>query len=121
MSATYINTLVSNRAIQITTAQTTTGGGPLYQLNSEMRSAQAFAATTSGSGTCSLDIQGTNILNPTEYQWVTLGTITLSFDTNGATDGIQGNSSWTYTRAKVTSITGTGTSINVWVGIIAYA
>lgn len=50
--------------------------------------------------------------------WVStvLGTITLS-GTNSASDGFTTNAPWKYVRARVTALTGTGSTVQVYMGV----
>ena len=48
--------------------------------------------------------------------WITYGTITLSGTTN-VTDGFTTASAWRFVRARVSAISGTGTTVQVLMGI----
>jgi hypothetical protein len=47
--------------------------------------------------------------------WNTAGTITLS-GTTSAADGFVMSAPWRYTRARISAISGTGATVNCWMG-----
>lgn len=76
---------------------------------------QAYGSTTAGAGTLVVSIQGSNIDNTNAF--VTLGTINLTLGTTITADGFTTTAPWKYVRANVTTITGTGASVNVLMGV----
>jgi hypothetical protein len=60
-------------------------------------------------------IQGSNIDNTNAF--VNLGTINLTLGTTIVADGFTTTAPWKYVRANVTTITGTGASVNVLMGV----
>lgn len=47
--------------------------------------------------------------------WLTAGTITLS-GTTSAADGFVMDAPWRYVRARISAISGTGATVNCWMG-----
>ena len=76
---------------------------------------QAVGTTTAGAGAATIQIQGSNIDNVNAY--VTIGTITLTLGTTLVADGFSTSAPWKFVRANVTAISGTGASINVYMGV----
>lgn len=73
---------------------------------------QAVATASSGAYTATIVIEGSN----DGATGITLGTISLSSTApTVATDGfVTGQAPWAYVRARVTAITGVGTSVSTW-------
>lgn len=77
------------------------------------RTIQASASTTSGNGTVVVVIEATN----DDLAWLTVATITVNPQQGiVASDGVVISAPWRKLRARVTSISGTGTKVNVTVG-----
>lgn len=79
---------------------------------SEKRTFQAKGQTSAGAGACDVRIEGSN----DNTSWVELGQITLTLSTSTSTDGFVSDSPWTYVRARVDSISGTGAEVTVLAG-----
>ena len=77
------------------------------------RTFQATGQTTSGSGGAVVYVEVSN----DNANWILMGSITLTLGTTTTTDGFSSLASWTYTRGKLYSITGTGASVNLYMGI----
>lgn len=90
----------------------TTGAGEAIQFRASQSSYQA-TVTGTGAVTATVVIE---VTNDEKQNWLTLGTITLS-GTNVATDGFASLANWDFTRANVTALTGTGATVNVFVGL----
>lgn len=73
---------------------------------------QAFGTTSSGAGTAVVDIEVSN----DNKHWITGGTISLTLATTVSTDGIALSSAWKYSRANLSTLTGTGASVTVIMG-----
>lgn len=75
-----------------------------------------FQGTVSGTGavTATIVVEGSN--DGTNWVATALGTITLS-GTTSATDGFTTTAPWKYVRARVTAITGTGATAQVYMGV----
>lgn len=76
---------------------------------------QAIGQTSSGSGAATVEIQVSNVNDPNAF--IIAGTITLTLSTTLAKDGFTVDSAWVYVRAKITSITGTGSTVSVIMGL----
>ena len=90
----------------------TAKASPSMEIAPGLHSYQATASTTDA-GSAVIDIQGSNELTPTN--WVTLGTISLSPNNSTVTDGFTTFAAWKYTRANITTLTGTSPQVKVWV------
>jgi hypothetical protein len=100
----------------ITTA-VPTNGTPVYK-DSPYATFQGIVTGT-GAVTASVAIQASNeeaTMNGTKSNWITIGTIILS-GTTTATDGFTTVAPWKYMRASVTAISGTGTTLEVLMGV----
>jgi hypothetical protein len=98
-----------------TTGATTTGAQTTVFKDSPFATFQAYGSTTAGAGACVVTIQGSNIDDTNAF--ITLGTITLTLGTTVTSDGFATTASWKYIRANVVSISGTGASVNVLMGV----
>ena len=96
----------------LATGLTTTGATQPAQLYKDQ---QSYQATVTGSGAVSATV-AIEVTNDDKQNWLTLGTITLS-GTGSATDGFASLANWTFVRANVTAISGTGATVNVFVGL----
>lgn len=90
---------------------TVTGAGASVQDADYLN--RVYQATVSGTGTVSATILIQVSLDGTN--WITLATITLS-GTTTATDGAASDAPWLYTRANLTVISGTGATVNAFMG-----
>lgn len=75
---------------------------------------RSYQATVTGTGAVSATVV-IQVTNDNAVNWLDLGTITLS-GTNSATDGFGCLVDWKFVRANVTAISGTGATVNVFVG-----
>jgi hypothetical protein len=100
---------------------TTTATGTAEYKDSPNSTYQAIVAGT-GAVTATVVIEVTNDpranSDPANAAWVStvLGTITLS-GTTTASDGFTTNAPWKYVRARVTAISGTGATVQVYMGV----
>lgn len=81
----------------------------------------AFQGIVTGTGavTATVLVQASNeqaTWEGTKSNWITVGTITLS-GTTTATDGLTTIAPWKYIRASVTAISGTGATVEVFMGV----
>lgn len=74
---------------------------------------QASGATTESTGAASVNIEVSN----DGVTWLTLGTITLTLGTTATGDGFASTAPWAFVRANVASISGTGASVTVTMGL----
>ena len=98
-----------------TTGATATGAQTTIFKDSPYATFQAYGTTSAGSGTAVVSIQGSNIDNTNAF--ITLGTISLTLGTTITADGFTTTAPWKYIRANVVSISGTGASVNVLMGV----
>ena len=77
---------------------------------------KAVQATVTGTGAVSATVIIEAINNPASGNWLTLATITLT-GTTAATDGFTFDAPWSYVRARLTAISGTGASVTASMGV----
>lgn len=107
---------MKNNTLTLIEDVTSTGSGPTVKVAGASFNVHATAQTTSGSGSSVVVIEGSNLPNPSKNSdWLELGTITLSPDTNGASDGFPVAASYDKLRARVTTMSGTGNRLSVYV------
>lgn len=110
---------VSMSSVQLLTDATTTATGEKHPPRCINRTFQAMGTTSSGSGSAAIIIEASNKATPTEstnVDWTTLGTITLTLGTTQTNDGFVSYASWRWIRARVSSISGTGATVNAYMG-----
>ncbi len=106
-------------SVQLLTAATTTATGGYVSPRCVNRTFQAMGTTSSGSGASDIIIEASNKPTPatgTTVDWTTLGTISLTLGTTQTNDGFVSSASWRWIRARVSSISGTGASVNAYMG-----
>lgn len=91
---------------------TTVAAGASYLKPSVKCTFQAAGTTTSGTGSATVKAQASN--NDTD--WLDLGTITLTLSTTSTSDGFTVEAPWRYVRGNVTAISGTGASVDLFMG-----
>lgn len=108
-------------ATQLLSSATATGAGTSYTPICTIRTFQAMGTTSSGSGASAIIIEASNKFAPTEatnVDWTTLGTISLTLGTTQTNDGFVSDAPWKWIRARVSSISGTGASVNAYMGCV---
>lgn len=100
------------RAMKILSAATATGAGEVFRPWGQKRSYQAVGNTSSGSGAADIDIEVSNDC----VNYVVVGTISLTLGTTVVTDGFVTDANWACVRANVDAISGTGATVDVWIG-----
>jgi hypothetical protein len=93
-------------------AVTATGAGTSVQ-RSGYATYHATGATTSGIGAATIVIEVSN----DGSNWLTKETINLTLSTTPASAGYEMDAPWTYVRGNVTSISGTGASVSLYMGV----
>ncbi len=73
---------------------------------------QAHGQTSAGAGTATILIEAS--LDNTNF--ITLGTLSLTLATTTSSDGIAIDAPWQFIRARITVITGTDATVNVFAG-----
>lgn len=97
--------------VSILRGATSVVAGASIDVSGEGRVAvEARGTTSSGTGEASVEIQVSN----NNSTWQTAGTINLNLATVPTSDRFAFDASWTYVRAKVASISGTGASVSVY-------
>ena len=109
---TNVVNILENNSDFLLKAVTSTGVGAAQYKD---KLSTSFQATVTGTGAVAATINIEVSNDPTQTAWVVLGTITLS-GTTTATDGFVSNTPWIYFRGNVTTISGTGATVNLWVG-----
>jgi len=96
---------------------TTTGAGEAWHPRDTasiatylFHSFQAVGTTTAGTGAATVVIQVSN----DGVNYLTLGTITLTLGTSSTSDGFAVSNTWEYYRANLTSVSGTGAAVTVY-------
>lgn len=110
---------VSMSSVQLLADATTTATGEKHSPRCVNRTFQAMGTTSSGSGSGVVVIEASNKPAPVEatnVDWTTLGTITLTLGTTQTNDGFVSSASWRWVRARVSSISGTGATVNAHMG-----
>ena len=74
---------------------------------------QASGATTAGAGSAVVVIDVSN----DGVNWIVAGTITLVLSTTTSTDGFAAQAAWSFVRARVSAISGTGATATVTLGV----
>lgn len=103
-------------AITLLSAATTTGAGGRVSSSAGPKTFQAFGTTTAGSGAATVTVQVSNADSPTENDWLTLGTITLTLGTTSTSDGFASNAPWQHYRGNLTAISGTNAAVTLKMG-----
>lgn len=98
-----------------TTGGTSVAASTRIYKDSPKATFQAVGTTTAGAGAATIQIQGSNIDDVNAY--VTLGTISLTLGTTLVADGFSTDAAWKFVRANITAISGTGASVNVYMGV----
>lgn len=107
---------MKNNILTLLENRTTTGAGPALDVDGSTFTVHAVAETTSGSGSVVVVIEGSSIPKPSrDTDWKELGTITLTPTIGGDSDGFPVSANWDKVRARPTTITGTGTTLSVYV------
>lgn len=96
-------------------AATVTGAGSKIGRKPGLTSVLGYGTTASGAGAATINIEVSN----EGTQWVVAGTLTLTLATTVTTgtntDGFNINAGWSFIRANVTAISGTGAAVTVTV------
>lgn len=97
--------------VKMLNAATTTSTSESFDFWGDSRGFTAIGSTSSGAGAAVVVIE----VSPDNSNWQTLGTISLTLSTTAALDGFRTLAGvWKYTRARITSISGTNAAVTVW-------
>lgn len=94
--------------------RTQLSGGPGVVENTPFRTFHAAGTTGSGAGAATIKVQ---VNSGGSTSWVDACTITLTLATAVSSDGCAMSASWPLVRGNVTSISGTGASVSLWMGL----
>jgi len=100
-------------AIAMLANATTTQDGPAIPYAQSLATFQATGSASSGSGSATVEIKVSN----DGVVWLLLGTISLTLGTTATSDGFASDAPWAMARADLTSISGTGATVTVTMGV----
>ena len=106
-------------AAKILSAATATGTGGIHSAWTHRLTYSATGFTTAGAGAVAVQIWVSNVDAPStanDTDWGLLGSIALVLSTTTTSDGFATEAAWKWRRAKVTAISGTGASVDVYMG-----
>lgn len=86
--------------------------GNAASISADKATFQVTGKTTSGTGAASFTIQCSN----DKVNWLTLGALSLTLGTAETSEGFTSDAPWGYFRARLDSISGTGASVNAYMG-----
>lgn len=112
-------TRTMNPSTVMLTDATTTATSAVFKPLNYFRTFHIYGATSAGAGSVTVAIEVSNItgaVNTTNVDWVQVGTVTLALTTTRASDGFTTSAPWTFVRARVTAISGTGAAVSVQMG-----
>lgn len=96
-------------------ASTTTVTGRAFSIDDSPKvTFQAFGTTSAGTGAASVNIYVSN--TPNVFNATPAGNITLTLGTTSTADGFVLDGNWSYARADIASISGTGAAVTVLLG-----
>lgn len=101
--------------VQMLVGETAIGSGPWIGVGkiSAKAAFQVAGQTSSGTGSVTVRIEGSNFANPVAGEEVQVTEITLALSTTRASAGAVVDLPWRNVRARVTAISGTGASADV--------
>jgi hypothetical protein len=91
-----------------------TGASEAFSIGANSKTFHAGGQTTSGSGAAVIAIE---VSNDQTLPWLELGTINLTLGTVPTAGGVAMEAGWTFVRARVVSISGTGAFLTVAMGL----
>lgn len=103
---------IPTKVQKILSAKTATGAGSVFMPLGPKRSFQALGTTASGSGAAVVAL----LVSDDCVNYISAGTVTLTLGVAATTDGFVTDSHWKCIKANVNSISGTGASVDAWIG-----
>ena len=105
-------------SVPLLSAKTTTGAGEIMEVDKIFKTFHALGTTSAGSGAATIVIEASdkNSVPTADTEFVTLGTISLTLGTTQTGDGFAVQAAWRYIRARVSAISGTNASVDVYMG-----
>lgn len=104
------------KTITLLTAKTTTGASPSFTSEFEKWNHRGFIScgtTSSGTGSATIAVEVSN----DNVNWAVAGNINLTLGVTNTCQLFDLAAGYTYARANVTALTGTGASVNVTCGV----
>jgi hypothetical protein len=95
---------------------TTTSTSDVVNLTGDVRSWQVAGSTSSGAGAATVVIEVSNVNDSNSF--MELATLSIVLSTTLSSEGFTACIPWKYTRARVSAISGTGASIQVYTGVV---
>jgi hypothetical protein len=102
--------LINNATTQVTGTSQRIVSSQIVQSNKTFQAAGQTTATT-GAAAVNVEVSNDNV------NWIVMGTISLTLGTTTTTDGFVTDASWSYVRGRVTSISGTGATVSLFMGL----
>ena len=103
--------------VLISNATTTVTGTPqnvqALRIPVDNKTFQASGQTSASTGATAVNVEVSN----DNSNWIVMGTISLTLGTATNTDGFVSSANWTYVRGRVTSISGTGATVSLFMGL----
>lgn len=103
--------------VLIDNATTTVTGTPqnvqALRIPTDNKTFQASGKTSTSTGATAVVVEVSN----DNANWITMGTISLTLGTTTTTDGFVSSANWTYVRGRVSSISGTGATVSLFMGL----
>lgn len=93
---------------------TATGASYARPGRTGVKTFQAWGTTSSGTGSATIAVQGSN--DQGQAVWDTIGTITLTLGTAATSDSFTSDDRYAVLRGNVTAISGTGASVSLTMG-----
>lgn len=93
---------------------TTAAAGSAKPGRTGAKTFQAWGTTSSGTGSATIAVQGSN--DQGQAVWDTIGTITLTLGTAATSDSFSSDDRYAVLRGNVTAISGTGASVSLTMG-----
>lgn len=100
--------------IKILDAATTTATGSTFPAGQQYKPSRTFSGSIAGTGAVSATVL-IEVTNNPDAGWGLHVTLTMSGTTTDTAHGAA-EGSWSYYRARVTAISGTGCAATVWMG-----
>lgn len=108
-----------NRPIQVTALQTAaiaTSTSPSIKPWGAKRTFYANGTTSAGVGAATILIEVSDVDSASNGDWITAATITLTLGTTTTSDGFASDAAWRFVRSRITAISGTDATVNIYVG-----
>lgn len=91
-----------------------TGASESRELTGPKKTFQAYGETSSGAGASTIEVQ---VRNHADAPWQTVDTLSLTLSTTTSSDYYELDAAWKFTRVNVATISGTGATVSVAIGV----